>query len=136
MGLVTTVLRRTPKRIAMVGCGPLPLTGLSYVEFAHSEGQDLEVLNIDIVSERIEASRKVCSLLDRTKGMDFLLADGRDPIPQLADYDVILLASVAGITDDDKSRMIASIAQVMVRTRNFDTYADANATERVQSLLS
>lgn len=115
---MTTVLGSLPKKMAMIGSGPLPLTGLSYRDYADSKNLDFTMVNIDIVPQRIETSRALCARLNKTQGMTFHVADGQGSLPELAGCDVVLLASVAGIRDEDKSKMILNIAKHMVRVWN------------------
>lgn len=112
---MTATLGRAPRSIAYIGSGPLPITTMNYVDHFDRQDQRIDVLNIDICAERIEASKRLLARLDRQGSMKFQVANGRVPNDELGYYDVVVLASVCGVSEADKVAMLASAAKVMVR---------------------
>lgn len=117
MSACLPLLGRFPKRIAFIGSGPMPLTSLLYLDFARRHNHpEMTVLNIEIDAARIAAAKKLLSRLDRgsDSGMEFLLADARNPVSQLAECDVVTVASFVGTSEQDKIDAISNLASQMV----------------------
>ncbi len=86
------------QRLLMIGSGPLPMTAL---EFARQRGMSVD--HVDISASAIE----VCRATSGRLGMrgDYIVADGRMVTLQ-KEYDVILVAGLAGETLEDKQAII------------------------------
>lgn len=100
----------------MLGSGPLPLTSLSLKDYAMENGHPLSILNVDIVPERIEASTRIFSLLGpQYNTISHALSDASGSLPDLTDCDVVYLASLIGITDEEKLAILENVAKHMAK---------------------
>ncbi|RKF79989.1 Nicotianamine synthase 9 [Golovinomyces cichoracearum] len=101
------------KKIAIIGSGPLPLTGLGLVGIFSEEPTNIQTMNIDRDSDAIEVSKKLCKRLgSKTKGMDFLCAQAGSDL-DLAEYDAVYLAILVGSTQQEKEILLKNVASKM-----------------------
>ncbi|POS82878.1 hypothetical protein EPUL_005612, partial [Erysiphe pulchra] len=78
--------------IAIIGSGPLPLTGLGLTGMLFDTPTNIRTLNIDRELDAIEAAKTLCNRLgSKVKGMEFLYADASSTIC-LAEFDAVYLA--------------------------------------------
>ncbi|KAJ5567186.1 nicotianamine synthase [Penicillium sp. DV-2018c] len=115
LGVISIVLQRFPKKVAMLGSGPLPLTSLSIKNHAIEKNHALDVLNVDIVPERIAASKQIFKLLGSEYGSisHFVSDASGTSLPDLKDSDAVYLASLIGVSNEDKVDVIANVARGM-----------------------
>ncbi|XP_071696837.1 nicotianamine synthase-like [Rutidosis leptorrhynchoides] len=102
---------QSPKRVAFVGSGPLPLTS---IVLASNHLKETAFHNYDIDSlANSMASRLVSSDPDLSKRMSFYTTDIMDVTDELKDYDVVFLAALVGMDIDDKVKVIEHLAKYM-----------------------
>jgi nicotianamine synthase len=99
----------------MLGSGPLPLTSLSVKNHAIEKNHALDVLNVDIVPERIAASKQIFKLLgSEYDTISHFVSDASGTsLPDLKDSDAVYLASLIGVSNEDKLDVIANVARRM-----------------------
>ncbi|RKF83109.1 Nicotianamine synthase [Golovinomyces cichoracearum] len=101
------------KKIAIIGSGPLPLTGLGLIGIFSEEPTNIQTMNIDRDSDAIEVSKKLCKRLgSKAKGMDFLCAQAGSDL-DLAEYDAVYLAILVGSTQQEKEILLKNVASKM-----------------------
>ncbi|TQS36668.1 hypothetical protein Golomagni_02874 [Golovinomyces magnicellulatus] len=101
------------KKIAIIGSGPLPLTGLGLIGIFSDEPTNIHTMNIDRDSDAIEVSKTLCKRLgSKAKGMDFLCAQARSDL-ELAEYDAVYLAILVGSTQQEKEILLKKVASKM-----------------------
>ncbi|RKF83233.1 Nicotianamine synthase [Golovinomyces cichoracearum] len=101
------------KKIAIIGSGPLPLTGLGLVGIFSEEPTNIQTMNIDRDSDAIEVSKKLCKRLgSKAKGMDFLCAHAGSDL-DLAEYDAVYLVILVGSTQQEKEILLKNVASKM-----------------------
>ncbi|XP_071699039.1 nicotianamine synthase-like [Rutidosis leptorrhynchoides] len=102
---------QSPKRVAFVGSGPLPLTS---IVLASNHLKDTTFHNYDIDSlANSMASRLVSSDPDLSKRMIFHTTDIMDVTDELKEYDVVFLAALVGMDIDDKVKVIKHLGKYM-----------------------
>lgn len=99
----------------MLGSGPLPLTSLSIKDYAIEKNYPLDILNVDIVPERIAASTQIFKLLGgQYDTISHHVSDASgSSLPDLTDSDVVYLASLIGVTNEEKVDVLANVARRM-----------------------
>ncbi|CEJ57094.1 hypothetical protein PMG11_05801 [Penicillium brasilianum] len=115
LGVISIVLQRFPSKVAMLGSGPLPLTSLSIKDYAIEKNYPLDILNVDIVPERIAASTQIFKLLGpQYDTISHHVSDASgSSLPDLTDSDVVYLASLIGVTNEEKVDVLANVARRM-----------------------
>ncbi|WP_018333796.1 nicotianamine synthase family protein [Actinomycetospora chiangmaiensis] len=93
-------------RVLFVGSGPLPLTSLLL-----AERYGCEVDNLDRVPEAVALADTLASALGRT-GLRFDLGDVVDH-EDLAGYDLVYLAALAGLDPDAKLALLEHLARCL-----------------------
>lgn len=111
-----------PGKIAFIGSGPLPLSSLclshalSNGHAAHKQTQTqlITVLNIDNNPQAIsQSSALVKSLGTKAKGMQFLCREaGTSPL-NLKAFDIVYLAALVGMTQEEKERVLIHVVRGM-----------------------
>ncbi|PKI32022.1 nicotianamine synthase-like [Punica granatum] len=100
-----------PARVAFVGSGPLPLTTLV---LAANHLNDTVFHNYDIdPSANSKALRLVLPDPDLSKRVLFHTDDIMNVTTALGDYDVVFLAALVGMAEEEKVRVIAHLANHM-----------------------
>jgi nicotianamine synthase len=97
-----------PREVAMVGSGPLPLSGLFLAE---EHGAD--VLLVDRDEECLELGDQLVVALDRGSRFRSLRADATTDRVDLTRYDTVLLAALVGTDDDEKRDCLRRTAAAM-----------------------
>jgi len=117
---VRAARRSSPKKVAFIGSGPLPLTSLCLLQElkkdlqSGSRAEDIEILNIDCDSSALGTSQRLCEALgDWSKGMKFLCAVAGSPEVDLRDYDVVYLAALVGMSQEEKEDITIKVAGTM-----------------------
>lgn len=109
--LLSHHLPRAPDRIAFVGSGPLPLTSLV---LATNHLPETVFHNYDIdPSANSKALRLVLPDPDLSKRVLFHTDDIMNVTAELEDYDVVFLAALVGMVEEEKARVIAHLAEFM-----------------------
>ncbi|PWA70030.1 nicotianamine synthase, S-adenosyl-L-methionine-dependent methyltransferase [Artemisia annua] len=101
----------TPKRVAFVGSGPLPLTSIVLASY-HYKNTSFHNYDIDSSANSM-ASRLVSSDHDLSRRMIFHTANIMDVTNELKEYDVIFLAALVGMNIDEKAKVIQHLAKYM-----------------------
>ena len=101
---VAGVVDRTPRRVAFLGSGPLPL---SSILLARDHG--VEVDNIDVDPGALDRSRAVADALG-LDGLGFRLADART-CDGLDRYDVVVLAALVGMRPAAKRSVVKHLGR-------------------------
>ncbi|KAK3325917.1 Nicotianamine synthase [Apodospora peruviana] len=109
--------RRTPpKKVAFIGSGPLPLTSLCLLQELKKDysPSTITILNIDISQAAIDVSKKLCdSLGEWAHGMEFACDKAGSSDLDLQDFDVVYVAALVGISQDDKESIVVDVANTM-----------------------
>ncbi|KAL4580629.1 hypothetical protein LXL04_016829 [Taraxacum kok-saghyz] len=101
----------TPKSIAFVGSGPLPLTS---IVLASNHLKNTYFHNYDIDHEANSmAARLVSPDPDLSRRMFFHSTDIMEVTDELKDYDVIFLAALVGMDISEKVKVIEHLAKFM-----------------------
>jgi nicotianamine synthase len=101
-------LRRTGlRRVAFLGGGPLPLSGLLL-----SRGLDVPVDVVEVDSDAVALSCAVLHRLDAAGSVHVLQGDARRH-PCIAGSDVVVLASLVGVSQADKRAVLSAVADQM-----------------------
>lgn len=99
--------------IAVIGSGPLPLTGLGLTGMLFDTPTNIRVLNIDRELDAIEAAETLCNRLgSKLKGMEFLCADAGSSLC-LAEFDAVYLAILVGNTQQEKELLLKNLTSKM-----------------------
>lgn len=118
-----------PRKVAFIGSGPLPLTSLcllqslkqdalltslSHPDSATGQLSDPVILNIDYDSTAIAASLALSLALGEAgRGMEFICAEATSPSKDLAEFDVVYMAALVGISQAEKERIILQVVDRM-----------------------
>ncbi|KAM7218696.1 Nicotianamine synthase 2 [Rhypophila decipiens] len=112
--------RETPKRIAFIGSGPLPLTSLCLLQELkkeadnESDAQGIKVLNVDCDQAAIDISRAMCHAVGEwSQGMEFLCAEAGSPEVDLTEYDVVYMAALVGVSQEKKEEITLKVVNSM-----------------------
>lgn len=90
-----------------------PLPPPSAVASAATE-TPVVVLNIDYSAPAIAASLQLCLALGEAgRGMEFVCADASSPTRDLAEFDVVYMAALVGISQADKEAIVLKVAARM-----------------------
>ena len=116
-----------PQTIAFIGSGPLPLTSICLCEALNakgstpqscdfswpSQGQTL-VVNIDQNTTAISQSRALCAKLgSKVRGMEFKCEKAESMDHDLRGFDVVYLAALVGMTQEEKEDVVTHVAARM-----------------------
>ncbi|KAL9580552.1 MAG: hypothetical protein Q9203_006257 [Teloschistes exilis] len=111
--LAASVTKPRLRKFAVIGSGPLPLTSICLSRLLSGQGGAF-VHNIDRDPWAISKSAQLCARLGYTlEQMRFQCADVHDQRLDLYGSDVVYLAGLVGITEDDKQDAISRIARQM-----------------------
>lgn len=106
-----------PKKIAFIGSGPLPLSSLCLcqaLDKVHGSSGSTTVLNIDHNSQAIVQSRALAKELgDSAQGMQFLCQEAGSAELDLRGFDVVYLAALVGMTQEDKESVLVEVVKGM-----------------------
>ncbi|KHJ34090.1 putative nicotianamine synthase [Erysiphe necator] len=113
LSAMRVVSQKLIESIAIVGSGPLPLTGLGLTGMLFGTSTDIRILNIDRELNAIEAAKKLCNRLgSKAKGMEFLCAEAGSAI-HLSEFDVVYLAILVGNTQQEKELLLKNLVSEM-----------------------
>ncbi|ERN02134.1 hypothetical protein AMTRI_Chr02g223380 [Amborella trichopoda] len=102
---------KTPKSLAFVGSGPLPLTSitlaLNHLKFTNFHNYDIDT------GANSMALGLVSSHPDLSKRMFFHNANIMDVSHRLRDYDVVFLAALVGMSTREKAKVVKHLAKHM-----------------------
>ncbi|KAI3715603.1 hypothetical protein L6452_22589 [Arctium lappa] len=101
----------TPKRVAFVGSGPLPLTSIVLAS-RHLKDTTFHNYDIDPLANSM-ASCLVSPDPDLSRRMVFHTTDIMDVTDELKEYDVIFLAALVGMDIDEKVKVVQHLAKYM-----------------------
>ncbi|KAK1952006.1 nicotianamine synthase [Colletotrichum sublineola] len=97
-----------PRKIVFLGSGPTPFTALC---MRPKLGHDMEIVNIDRSQEAIRHGTLVASCLGDK--MRFVKADVASVPDDLRDSDVVHFAALIGGDEDEKRKLLISVAKSM-----------------------
>ncbi|RDA88587.1 hypothetical protein CP532_5895 [Ophiocordyceps camponoti-leonardi (nom. inval.)] len=103
----------SPRRLAFLGSGPLPLTSLCLVHHMNraGNGEESYVLNVDRDASAISVSHDLFENLGLKA--DFLCADIGSGEVDLTSFDAVYLAALVGASQAEKERLLATVVQRM-----------------------
>jgi hypothetical protein len=126
---ILSATKTTPRKIAFIGSGPLPLTSLCLLQSLKQNAlltslstpdsetgklADPVILNVDYDSAAIAASVSLSLALGETgRGMEFICAEATSPSKDLADFDVVYMAALVGISQAEKEGIILQVVDRM-----------------------
>ncbi len=124
---ILSATKAPPRRVAFIGSGPLPLTSLCLLQSLKQNAlsstlpaptldapaaaaDPVVVLNIDYSASAIAASLSLCLALGETgHGMEFLCAEATSPTKDLAEFDVVYMAALVGISQAEKEDIMLQV---------------------------
>ncbi|KAK4778897.1 hypothetical protein SAY86_006425 [Trapa natans] len=102
---------RAPETVAFIGSGPLPLTSLV---LASNHLPEAAFHNYDIdPSANSRARRLVLPDTDLSRRVHFHTNDIMNVTAELGKYDVVFLAALVGMAEEEKARVIAHLSKHM-----------------------
>lgn len=133
---ILSATKTTPRRVAFIGSGPLPLTSLCLLQALKQDAlvtslsaapdpdpnpnpntnppQQPVILNVDYDSAAIAASLTLSLALGEAgRGMEFICAEATAADKDLAEFDVVYLAALVGITQAEKERIVLQVVDRM-----------------------
>ncbi|KAL9595825.1 MAG: hypothetical protein Q9219_006202 [cf. Caloplaca sp. 3 TL-2023] len=103
-----------PKKYAVLGSGPLPMTSMCTMQLFRNSGEAITVANFDRDPWAITASSELCCKLGYgPEEMEFCCIDIQEQRLDMRQFDVVYLASLVGVTDNEKHDAISSIVKQM-----------------------
>ncbi|KAL4028893.1 hypothetical protein IC575_012105 [Cucumis melo] len=103
--------RRLPNKVAFVGSGPLPLSSIVLASI-HLKGTIFHNFDIDPTANTM-ASQLVCSDPDLSQRMIFHTKDVMEVTKGLKDYEVVFLAALVGLEEEEKGRVLKHLGKHM-----------------------
>lgn len=117
LSAIHAVTPSPPKMIAFIGSGPLPLTSwclCQALDKASGIQGSTTVLNIDSNPQAIVQSRALAERLGRSaRGMQFSCQAAGSSDLDLRRFDVVYLAALVGMTQEEKERVLTEIVRGM-----------------------
>ena len=115
LNAITSVTKgERPRKYAILGSGPLPLTSLCLLQLAMSSGEVVSVHNIDRDPWAISKSSELCRKLGyNDREIAFHCVDILASSYDLQEFDSVHLASLVGTTDEEKQEAISSTIKRM-----------------------
>ncbi|KAL8779864.1 MAG: hypothetical protein Q9213_006734 [Squamulea squamosa] len=103
-----------PRRFAVLGSGPLPMTSLCISQSFNDDGDAVVVHNVDRDARAIANSSALCRRLGyRLEQVSFQCAEVEDKTLDLHGFDVVYLAGLVGTTSEQKRHIVAKVAKQM-----------------------
>ncbi|KAL8805104.1 MAG: hypothetical protein Q9182_002194 [Xanthomendoza sp. 2 TL-2023] len=103
-----------PRRFAVLGSGPLPMTSLCISQSYNSDEDAVVVHNVDRDASAISKSAALCRRLGyRSEQVGFHCADVEGQAFDLRGFDVVYLAGLVGTTNEQKQSIIGGVVQQM-----------------------
>ncbi len=113
LSVASTLLSSYPRRVALLGSGPLPLTATFLTDRAKEAGKQMSVLCVDWIEDRIRQSEKVCRKLGDYPEIHFQVADIRWGPKDLTEFDVVYCVALVGTSQQEKQELFLSVAARM-----------------------
>ncbi|KAF4359774.1 hypothetical protein F8388_008336 [Cannabis sativa] len=101
----------SPKKVAFVGSGPMPLTSLVLAN-KHMKTTHFDNFDLDEKANRL-ARRIVASDEELEKRMKFVTKDVMELKECLGEYDCIFLAALVGLSRDEKVKILGHLRKYM-----------------------
>lgn len=113
--IASVTFDQPPSKFAILGSGPLPLTALCILQALKQQNHPpVSVHNVDHDPWAISASTKLCRRLGyNTVSMNFRCADANSKGLDLYDFDVVYLAALVGINNEQKNDAVLEIVSHM-----------------------
>lgn len=113
--LASVALDEPPRKFAVLGSGPLPLTSICILNALNkASGGPVSVHNVDIDPWAISASSKLCRRLGHESDtMQFHCTDASSPTLNLYEFDVVYLAALVGISTKQKQDHVLDLVSRM-----------------------
>lgn len=113
--IASVTLDEPPRKFAVLGSGPLPLTSLCILKALNKSGQGpVSVHNVDRDPWAISTSATLCRRLGHDPNtMQFNCADAKSPTLDLYEFDVVYLAALVGITSKQKHDHVLELVSRM-----------------------
>ncbi|KAJ8426610.1 hypothetical protein Cgig2_011829 [Carnegiea gigantea] len=110
--ILTKYSTQVPRRVAMIGSGPLPLTSiilaLRHLPATQFDNYDLDPAANEMAARLVESDSNLSSRMHfHTKNV---MSIGKD---ELQEYDVVFLAALVGLERQEKIQVIQHLAQNM-----------------------
>lgn len=103
-----------PKTFGVLGSGPLPLTSICILQSFKKNKETVSVHNFDRDPQAISRSSELCCKLGCSRNeMHFQRLDVMTDRCAMFDIDVVYLASLVGITNEEKQTAISNIVKQM-----------------------
>ncbi|KAK1778962.1 Nicotianamine synthase [Copromyces sp. CBS 386.78] len=106
------------KKITFIGSGPLPLTSWCLLDEIRQNCSSTEniptITNIDMSPTAISVSSQLNAVLGPWgQGMEFLCGEAGSSCPSLADSDVVYVAALVGLSQEDKEDIFLNVVKTM-----------------------
>ena len=113
--IASVTFDRPPSKFAILGSGPLPLTSLCILEALKQQSHPpVSVHNVDHDPRAISTSTELCRKLGHNAvSMNFHCADAKSKSLDLYVFDVVYLAALVGINNEQKKDAILEIVSRM-----------------------
>lgn len=103
-----------PRTFAVLGSGPLPVTSICIMQSFKRDEEAVTVHNFDRDPHAILRSSELCCKLGYSRDeMRFQLLDVMTERYDMLDFDVVYLASLVGITNEEKHKAISNVVKQM-----------------------
>ncbi|KAL8906857.1 MAG: hypothetical protein Q9207_001784 [Kuettlingeria erythrocarpa] len=103
-----------PRSFAVLGSGPLPMTSICIMQSLKKDEEAVTVHNFDRDPHAILRSSELCCKLGYScDEMRFQLLDVMTGRYDMLDFDVVYLASLVGITNEEKQKAISNVVKQM-----------------------
>lgn len=103
-----------PRKFAVLGSGPLPLTSLCIHETLAKEDSNISIYNIDYDQWAISTSQELCRKLGYSAStMNFRCMDAKSKTLELVEFDVVYLAALVGMNTQAKNDVVLDIVSKM-----------------------
>lgn len=102
------------KTFGVLGSGPLPLTSICILQSLKKNKEAVSVHNFDRDPQAISSSSELCCKLGYSRDeMHFQHLDVMTDRCDMHEFDVVYLASLVGITNEEKQKAISNIVKQM-----------------------
>lgn len=103
-----------PRKFAVLGSGPLPLTSLCIHDTLAKGDSDISIYNIDYDQWAISSSQELCRKLGYSaSSMNFSCMDAKSKKLELDDFDVVYLAALVGMNSQAKHDVVLDVVSKM-----------------------
>ncbi|RKF64912.1 Nicotianamine synthase 1 [Erysiphe neolycopersici] len=113
LSAIRDVSQKPIESIAIIGSGPLPLTGFGLTGLPFDTPTNIRTLNIDRELDAIETAKTLSDRLgSKCTGMEFLCADASSTL-DLTEFDAVYLAILVGNTQQEKEHLLKNLTSQM-----------------------